>query len=91
MEGAKLLRGPEDALELLYASGSPRPSARSTPATLEPRLLSILERVVSGADSPDRLTRGEADACEILLALSELELMGLLSRGDGGRYVPSQH
>ena len=29
-----------------------------------------------------------ADPAETLLALSELELLGLLARGDGGRYVP---
>ncbi len=56
---------------------------------LAPRLRATLERVGGGCDTPEKLTRTGADACEVLLALSELELMGLLVRGDGGRYVPA--
>jgi DNA processing protein len=93
MGGANLVRGPADALELLYRIGvsspAPAPGGGSTPhSALEPRLEQMLERVASGADTPDRLTSGGADAYEVLLALSELELMGLLRRGDSGRYVP---
>jgi DNA processing protein len=92
MDGAKLLRGPADALELLSGIGC-RAQARAranderTHPELEPRLTAILERVASGADTPDRLTSTGMNPCEALLALSELELMGLLSRGHGGRYV----
>ena len=38
--------------------------------------------------SVDRLIGPDEDLGDVLLALSELELMGLLARGDGGRYVP---
>jgi hypothetical protein len=48
----------------------------------------MLERVGAGEDTPDKLTGRGEDAGEALLALSELELRGLLGRGDGGRYVP---
>jgi DNA processing protein len=48
-----------------------------------------LERVGSGYDTPDKLTRAGVDPADALLALSELELMGLLIRGDGGRYLPN--
>jgi DNA processing protein len=148
MAGAQLVRGPQDALELLYGleesvlvraaqpkislrqesstqqeSGVPRkgstaprkestarrkasaarrkissrPNAltrsRSTPqpaqTELEPRLRIMLERVGTGIDTPDKLT-GNDNAGDVLTALSELELMGLLARGDGGRYVPRQ-
>ncbi len=44
----------------------------------------------AGRDTPAKLTAGSADAGEVLLALSELEMMGLLARGDGGRYVPRE-
>ncbi len=44
----------------------------------------------AGEDTPGRLTGPGDDPGEILLALAELELMGLLARGDGGRYVPRQ-
>jgi DNA processing protein len=147
MAGARLVRGPQDALDLLYGleasvpireaaqpkislrredstqqeSAAPRkastavgkestarrkgsavrqkvssrPNAparsRSTPqraqTELEPRLRIVLERVGAGLDTPDKLTEKD-DTGEVLTALSELELLGLLARGDGGRYVP---
>lgn len=94
--GASLIRGPHDVLELLYESGAPAPasathtSARGAPEALEPGLRATLELVGAGCDTPERLiatTCGEPDS--VLMALSELELMGLLRRGDGGRYVPA--
>jgi DNA processing protein len=103
MDGAHLVRGAADALELLFAAhvdqGAVRREARSRapvhaqgreepPRALEPRLRRILERVGAGSDTPQKLTSKGIDVADALLALSELELMGLLSRGDGGRYVP---
>jgi DNA processing protein len=92
MEGASLVRGPDDALDLLCqpglsATGTPGPRSGSRQADLEPRLREVLLLVGTGQDTPDKLTRGREDAGAVLLALSELELMGLLTRGDGGRYV----
>jgi DNA processing protein len=92
MGGAPLVRGAEDALELLCQLGVPAPAAQartggSADGNLEPRLRETLERVGAGQDTPDKLTRGAQDGGDMLLALSELELMGLLARGDGGRYV----
>jgi hypothetical protein len=43
--------------------------------------------VGSGHDTPDKLTRAGIDPADTLLGLSELELWGLLGRGDGGRYL----
>ena len=48
----------------------------------------MLASVGAGWDTPDKLARAGAGADEVLLALSELELLGLLMRGDGGRYLP---
>jgi DNA processing protein len=98
MEGAALVRSPEDALELLYEDNpqsrpdntSSRTSPNPTAAALEPRLSEILEQVGAGNDTPTKLTMASGDPGEVLLALSELELMGLLTRGDGGRYVPRE-
>jgi DNA processing protein len=107
MNGAALVRGPGDVLELLYRGDAARyrgdaergttetPRRRRKPglplaAELEPRLRETLEQVGAGRDTPARLTAGRADAGETLLALGELELMGLLTRGDGGRYVPRE-
>jgi DNA processing protein len=88
-DGATVVRGASDVLELLSpgAAGSRPPGARAE-RELEPRLQSLLDRVRAGEDTPDRLRRAGADVGEVLCALSELELMGLLARGDGGRYVP---
>jgi DNA processing protein len=93
IEGAALVRGPEDALELLYRPGAPGARAHARAASepgvnLTDRLRRTLERVGAGEDTPDKLTSRGADPGELLLALSELEVRGLLARGEGGRYVP---
>ncbi len=89
MEGADLVRGPADALELLCGVGNPRtaPAGRA-PVNLRPGLQVTLELVAGGRDTAEKLLGDRRDCGEMLLALSELELMGLLARGDGGRYVP---
>jgi DNA processing protein len=89
MAGARLIRGPQDVLELL--SAGPRSASISqhdTVERLDPRLAKIFESVGAGSDTPGKLVGAADDAGEVLLALSELELLGLLARGDGGRYVP---
>jgi DNA processing protein len=91
--GAALVRGAEDALELLSQLGAPA-GQTGVQATAEPRmnlserLQRTLERVGAGEDTPDKLTGRGEDPGEVLLALSELEVRGLLARGHGGRYVP---
>jgi predicted Rossmann fold nucleotide-binding protein DprA/Smf involved in DNA uptake len=92
--GAPLVRGAEDVLELL---AGPRMDHRASAATSQPtrpalsaRLSTILELVGSGCDTPDRLEAHIQDHGDLLLGLSELELMGLLARGDAGRYITRQ-
>jgi DNA processing protein len=101
-DGAELIRGPHDLLELLYrldddgASPGTRPakaplldeSSPSPVSGLPGELRETLARVGSGCDTPEKLMRAGADPAGVLLALSELELLGLLARGDGGRYLP---
>jgi DNA processing protein len=90
-EGAHLVRDPGDVLELLCGSwATPPRTSSSALAGLEPRLKEMLASVGAGGDTLGKLTREGRDAREVLLALVELELMGLLGRGDGGRYVPRQ-
>ncbi|MFZ1154270.1 MAG: DNA-processing protein DprA [Solirubrobacteraceae bacterium] len=87
MEGARLIRDPQDALDLLYGVGmrrAPKPSIE-----LEPQLQKVLEEVGEGKDTVAKLTTRGAKPTNVALALTELELQGLLLRGDGGRYVPS--
>jgi DNA processing protein len=98
MDGASLVRGAQDVLELLgplagaaaqAAGAAAHTDTVGTPAQRLPATLSrTLELVGAGCDTPAQLTRAGEDPAEVLLALSELELMGLLGRGDGGRYLP---
>ncbi len=86
-EGAGLICGAQDALELLFPvdAGTPAPVAG---IALEPTLLEVLEAVGAGRDNAEKLSRQlERPLPEILLELTRLELMGLLARGRGGRYV----
>jgi DNA processing protein len=92
-DDARLVSDATDVLELLYEAGRPVAARAAQPvsdqplAELEPRLRAVLERVGAGEDTPGRLAKEPDDAAEVLRALGELELLGLLSRGDGGRYV----
>lgn len=93
--GASLVRDAGDVLELIHANAAPRrhaatpPHPDSAPATrLQPRLQEILEQVGAGCDTPDKLARVGVEFSAALLALSELEVLKLLVRGDGGRYLP---
>jgi DNA processing protein len=90
VEGAKLVRNTQDALDALYGVGAhmacdPHPRL----VALEPRLASVLEQVGRGQDTVAKLAGGDAGPGDLALALADLELRGLLSRGDGGRYLPS--
>ena len=88
-EGATLVRSVEDILELLAGLPGAVPRRRSAGRSpeVEPRLRRLLELVGSGCDSPERLCRDASRPEDVLHDLSRLELMGLLSRGSGGRYV----
>jgi DNA processing protein len=96
--GAQLVRDAHDVLDLLYGVGpgeSTSPvrdpvsagSAGAHPRRLSPKLREVLAQVGAGVDTPGKLTAGSADPGELLQALGELESIGLLRRGDGGRYL----
>jgi DNA processing protein len=91
MEGTRLIRSPQDALDILYGVGIRQQPVSPWDASvdLEPRLRAVLERVGDGDDTIAKLTARGSKSGDVSLALTELELQGLLSRGDGGRYVPS--
>jgi DNA processing protein len=84
--GAPLVCSAEDVLDLLGLP--PAPATTADRLELPRRLRSVLDAVGEGSDTPDKLGSGRADPGGLLLALTELELMGLLVRGDGGRYLP---
>jgi DNA processing protein len=82
--GAQLARGPADVLALV--GGERRAPARER-RQIDPALQATLELVGSGADTAEKLERNGKAAPSLLLELSRLEVLGLLARGDGGRYV----
>jgi DNA processing protein len=84
MQGTPLVRDARDVLDLL---GGTYPADEGETRTLGPQLEALVEQVGAGRDTLGRLTVRGGDADETMAALSELELMGLLGRGDGGRYV----
>lgn len=90
MNGARLVRSTQDALDALYGVGGLRTGEqRIKPAALGPRLVEVLAEVGGGKDTMAKLAEGDIEPGELALALAELELKGCLVRGDGGRYVPS--
>jgi DNA processing protein len=89
-EGVAVVRTAEDALDLLYDIGS-RPGraaqrSANTEESVEPHLQEVLRMIGEGADTIPKL--GQAGRDGLLLELAELELKGIVERGDGGRYVP---
>jgi DNA processing protein len=97
LAGASLVRDARDVLDLLYTADATRPREDGSDAggaapqnDLRADLRAVLERVGAGCDTPDALARAGIESSAALLALSELELRGLLVRADGGRYLPLQ-
>ena len=85
--GAAVIRDARDALDLLFGTDAPRlPDARALPP-LEPAQLRLLEQVERGHGTVAELARTMEEAQEASRTLSELELLGLVRREFGGRYV----
>lgn len=86
--GATLLRDAHDALDVLHdAAIPPCRDALASKEILAPGLLAVFERVASGEETLDALLASPAKRADVLSALVELELRGLIARGLGGRYV----
>jgi DNA processing protein len=85
-DGAHLVDGPQSVLDLVFGVG-----ARSVPQRTGPRVEGparrVLDAVRSGAESVGELLGPGGDPAEVLAALGELELLGLVRRGPGGRWV----
>lgn len=89
-EGAHLIRDVTDVLDALYEAGmktEPPKTRECGDAKLTPWLSSVLERVGAGLDTPSKLAGEQESIGKVLQALGELELLGHLTRGDGGRYL----
>jgi DNA processing protein len=83
-DGAILVRHAQDVLDALFGVGA-APAVRRTHADgLEPRLAAVLDAVAAGRDTLGALAGPTAQTAEeALVALTELELRGLLRRGVG--------
>lgn len=83
-DGAHVIRGPEDALDLACGVGAwRRPGAeRAAPEHLR----ALHAAVAAGAGSPEALARQGVPIAAALAGLAELELLGLVRRTAGGRY-----
>jgi DNA processing protein len=90
--GATLIRDATDVLDALCLPSAT--VATGTAPAVAPRLRRVLERIGRGEDTLARLLAGRGDARpegpgEVAMALAQLEALGLIAQGRGGRYVPS--
>jgi DNA processing protein len=85
-DGAHVVRDVQDVLDLLFGAGG-RSAPTDRRERLEPALRRVLDEVAGGRDTVDALARSPSQAETALVALSELELLGLVRRAPGGRYV----
>ncbi len=86
-DGAVVIRHAQDALDEALGIGVATALTGRRSEELEPPLRALLRRVEDGRDTVSALADTPAEAHHVLAALSELELLGFLSRGPGGRYV----
>ncbi|MDP1847058.1 MAG: DNA-processing protein DprA [Solirubrobacteraceae bacterium] len=86
-DGALVIRHAQDALDEALGIGVATALTGRRPEDLEPALRGLLRRVEDGRDTVSALAATPAEARQAMAALSELELLGFLRRGPGGRYV----
>jgi DNA processing protein len=87
-EGALLVRDPQDVLDAIYGVGERRATVPA--AAHNSHLQAVLDQVGAGNDTVAKLIAndtGKAPTREVLVALAQLECVGAVARGDGGRYV----
>ena len=83
-DGACLVRSAADVLDAVHGVGQGQRLVRQAVTGLEPRLQALLAAVEEGKATADAIARDPTDAADVLVGLSELELMGLIRRGAGG-------
>lgn len=86
-DGALVIRHAQDALDEALGIGVATALAGRRPDELHGPLLALLRRVEDGCDTASSLAATPAQAQSVMAGLAELELLGFLQRGPGGRYV----
>jgi DNA processing protein len=85
--GAAVVRDTRDVLDLLFGADA-RPACKPDPAAgLDASLRRLLEAVEEGRGTVAEVAQSVAEAEAALRGFSELELLGLVRRRFGGRYV----
>lgn len=86
-DGGLVIRGAQDALDEVLGIGVATALIGQRPEDLAPPLRRLLRRVEDGRDTVAALSGSPAEARDALAGLAELEVLGLLRRGPGGRYA----
>ncbi len=86
-DGAHVVRGAEDVLDLFLELPSRAPPPRPAPPPLPAGLGELLAAVADGRDTVGALTAGGVALAEAMTGLTQLELLGRVRREAGGRYV----
>ncbi len=85
--GAAVIRDPRDALDLLFGPDAPELPDTTLLPPLGPGQQRLLEQVERGLGTVAELAHTMEEAQQVSRTLSELELLGLVRREFGGRYV----
>jgi DNA processing protein len=85
--GAAVIRDARDVLDLLFGADAPRLAEQPPLPPLDPIQRRLLEQVERGHGTVAELARTMEEAQQASRTLSELELLGLVRREFGGRYV----
>jgi DNA processing protein len=85
-DGALLVRGVRDVLEALTELTGERYETTAAAGTLEPELQQLLDAIGAGHSTLPMLAGHGLDPRAVLTGLGELEALGLIRRGFGGRY-----
>lgn len=86
-DGALVIRGAQDALDEVLGIGVATALTGRRPEQLSADLRSLLRRVEDGRGTVSSLAASPAEAQRALAGLAELELLGFVQSGPGGRYV----
>ena len=86
-DGAVVIRHAQDALDEALGIGVATALAGRDGSELARPLRALLARVEDGHDTVAALAATPAQAQHVLAGLAELELLGFVRRGPGGRYV----
>ena len=86
-DGAHPITGAQPALDAAYGAGARHVPERAVPADLDPALRRLLEAVAAGHDTVAAAGRHGGGAADAAVALTRLELLGLVRRTAAGRYV----